>query len=103
MRIFGLGGKKQPPERLPAGSFSVDREGKILASTLPQTFPKEHAGAIAEVVLSLFQSAPMDSMPLSELRIRYETLTVIARELRGGAIVFLSPRSLSNSDRSYGE
>jgi hypothetical protein len=105
MRIFGRGGgKRRPPEKLPEGSFSVDRAGNILASTLPQTFPAADTRAISQLVLSLFRFAPKYGVPLFELRVRYEGLTVTARELRGGAIVFLSPRDIGNSDRTtYGK
>ena len=101
--IFGLGGKPRPPEKLPSGSFSVDRAGRILASTLPQTVASADAEAIAQLVLSLFRTAPKHGVPLSELRIRYESLTVTAREMRGGAIVFLSPKRLNHSDPTYGQ
>lgn len=103
MKIFGMGGSKQPPSRLPAGSFSVDRAGTILASTLPQNFPLADTRAISELVLSLFRSAPRYGVPLHQLRIRYESLTIIARELRGGAIVFLAPKSLNHPDQPYGK
>jgi hypothetical protein len=92
MNFFRRARNKLPPSRLPTGCFSVDRAGNILASTLPHNFPACNLHAIAEVVLSVFRSAPQHGVPLSELNLRYETLTITAHELRGGAMVFLKPR-----------
>src|SRR5947207_14778076 len=80
--------------RLPAGSFTVDRTGRVLASTLPQTFPSALVREIGELVLSTFRLAEAAQLPLSDLVAEYSALRLTARELRGGAIVFLSPRGL---------
>lgn len=80
---------------LPAGSFTLDRDGKVMTSTLPQSFPSEHLNAIGEQVLASFRSAKKAQMPLSELIIHYAALKLLARELGGGAIVFLMPQSLN--------
>ena len=92
MRLFRRNQKLHPPRKLPAGCFSVDRAGTVLASTLPHSFPARNMQAISEVVLAIFRSAPRHGLQLSELNLRYETLIITARELRGGAIVFLTPR-----------
>ncbi len=42
---------------LPRGSFTVDREGRVLASTLPQAFPNHLAEDIAMEVLAAFRAA----------------------------------------------
>jgi hypothetical protein len=80
---------------LPAGSFTLDREGRIMTSTLPQSFPLDHLKAIGSQVLASFRSAKKAQMPLSELLIQYSALKLLARELRGGAIIFLMPQSLN--------
>jgi len=80
---------------LPAGSFTMDRDGKIMTSTLPQSFPSEHLRAIGDHVLASFRSAKKAQMPLAEIVIQYSAMKLLARELRGGAIVFLSPQSLN--------
>lgn len=89
----------KPPDpglvHLPAGSFTLDREGKIMTSTLPQSFPSEHLKAIGDQMLASFRSAKKAQMPLSEIVIHYSALKLLARELRGGAIVFLMPQSLN--------
>jgi hypothetical protein len=79
---------------LPSGTFTVDREGRILASTLPQAFPEATVREIAARVLGAFRSAQAAHVPLSEVIIRYASLKLTARELRGGAIIFLVPQSL---------
>jgi hypothetical protein len=79
--------------RLPSGSFSVDREGSVLTSTLPSSFPAGLVKDIAQHVRAAFEEAARAQLPLSELIIHYPSLKISARELRGGAIVFLSPKA----------
>ncbi len=81
---------------LPRGSFTVDREGRVLASTLPQAYPPSFAETIGLEVLAAFREAQGAQMPISEFVIRYSSLKLTARELRGGAIVFLAPQTLSS-------
>jgi hypothetical protein len=80
--------------RLPTGSFTVDANGRLLTSTLPQAFPQEVVNDIATQVLTAFRSAQSVQLPLSEVVIRYSCLKLTARELGGGAIIFLSPQNL---------
>jgi hypothetical protein len=77
--------------RLPSGSFTVDRNGVVLLGTLPSSFPHEVKHDIAQQVLSAFREAVTAQLPLSELIIHYPSLKITARELRGGAIIFLAP------------
>jgi len=79
--------------RLPAGSFTVDRNGAILASTVPSHFPAELLEQIGRQVVAAFRGAAEAQLPLAELSIQYASLTIAARELRGGAMLFLSPRT----------
>ena len=79
--------------RLPSGSFTVDREGCVLMGTLPSSFPASLVKDIARQVRAAFGEAAAAQLPLSELVINYPSLRIAARELRGGAIVFLSPQS----------
>ena len=81
---------------LPRGSFTVDREGNMLASTLPQSFPVEFAEQIALDVLASFKEAQTARIPLREMTVRFANLKLTARELRGGAIIFLSPQTFSS-------
>jgi hypothetical protein len=81
------------PARLPSGSFTVDRDGDILVSTLPQTFSVTLTREIGRHVLQTFRAAQAARLPLSELVVHYASLKLTARDLRGGAIVFLAPRT----------
>jgi len=79
MRFLKFFSKSSPTlMKLPSGGFTVDRDGGILISTLPQTFPKSLVSDIARKVLKAFKTSQ-------------------ARELRGGAIIFLSPQSMSTT------
>ena len=77
--------------RLPSGSFTADSNGAVLMGTLPSSFPLELKQDIAQQVLSAFREAATAQLPLSELVIHYPTLKITAREMRGGAIIFLAP------------
>jgi hypothetical protein len=76
--------------RLPSGSFTVDREGAMVVGTLPSSFPAAMVADIARQVLDVFRDGAAAQLPLSEIVINYPSLRISARELRGGAIIFLS-------------
>jgi hypothetical protein len=80
--------------RLPSGSFTIDASGRVVVSTLPRSFPETLVKKISELVLTTFQSAQQAQLPLSEIVAHFATLKLTARELRGGAIIFLAPRTL---------
>ena len=82
--------------RLPSGSFTVDRDGRVLMGTLPSSFPAGMVKDIAQQVRTAFGEADKAQLPLAELTINYPSLKISARELRGGAIVFLSPKAPSS-------
>jgi hypothetical protein len=88
---------KPPPKlvNLSAGSFTVDEEGRVVVSTLPMAFPEPLVQRIATEVLTTFRSAQNLQLPLTEIVIHYPSLKLTARELRGGAMIFLAPQSLS--------
>lgn len=96
MGILNLFSKKPTPKlaRLPSGSFTVDPAGRMLASTLPHSFPKEQIAEIAIVMLDIFKDAEQAALPLSELEVRYGGFKITARHLRGGAIIFLKPKEI---------
>ncbi len=83
----------QPPLRLSAGSFTMDRSGNLLVATLPSSFPKEIVLDIGQQVLAFFQDARTAQLSLTELIVCYPSMKIVARELRGGAIVFLTPET----------
>lgn len=76
---------------LPSGSFTVDRSGRTVVSTLPSSFPKELMDDIAKQVLATFSDSKEIQLALNELVIHYPSLKIIARELRGGALIFMVP------------
>jgi hypothetical protein len=80
--------------RLPNGSFTVDRGGKILVSTLPHSFPESWTEEIGKLVVATFRAAQAAQLPLLELVVEYSALRLTARALRQGAIVFLAPQGL---------
>lgn len=83
--------------RLPSGCFTADRSGKIITSTLPQSFSTMLAQDIATQVLAAFREAQAAQLPLTELVIHYASLKITAREMRGGAIVFLTPQTFTHT------
>jgi hypothetical protein len=78
--------------KLPSGSFTVDREGTVIVGTLPSSFPSELVRDISEQILAAFRDATEAQLPLSEIVIHYPSLKITAKELRGGAIIFLAPK-----------
>ncbi len=77
--------------QLPSGSFTLDRGGRVLVATLPSSFPAALVRDIGRAVLETFRDAQAAQLPLSDLVIHYPSLKISAREMRGGALVFLSP------------
>ena len=94
MGLLNLFAKPVPSlVRLPSGSFTVDWEGCVLMGTLPSSFPASLVKDIAQQVRAAFSEAAAAQLPLTELVLHYPSLKIAARELRGGAIVFLSPKA----------
>ena len=81
--------------RLPSGSFTMDREGKVLVRTLPSSFPTVLVEEIGEQMIAGFRDASAAQLPLAEIVVNYSSLKITARELRGGVIVFLSAHAAS--------
>lgn len=80
------------PVGLPSGSFTVNASGRLVSSTLPRGFPQPLIEEIARVVLATFSSALQAQLHLTEFTVHYAALKITAREMGGGAIVFLAPR-----------
>ena len=79
--------------QLPSGTITVNRAGKIISSTVTSAYPAHLLHAIAREVLALLQEARAAQMPLAEVSVHFASLRVTARELRGGAIIFLFPQT----------
>ena len=80
--------------KLPSGSFTVDASARVLASTVSHSFSRDHMAEISSTVLAIFKDAEKAALPLSEIVVRYGGFKITARELRGGAIIFLQPKGL---------
>ncbi|MGH7952635.1 MAG: hypothetical protein ACREFE_12060 [Limisphaerales bacterium] len=80
-------------QQLPTGSLTVDREGRVVTFTVSSAYPKALLHDIGRDVLSLFQEARAAQMPLAEVSLHFGSLHITARELRGGAIIFLFPQT----------
>jgi hypothetical protein len=100
MGLLNLFAKPAPTlMRLPSGSFTVDRDGRVLTVTLPSSFPVSLVKDIAREVRAAFSEAAAAQLPLAEFVINYPSLKISARELRGGAIIYLSPKAPSSPMR----
>ena len=89
-KIFGRAATVQ---ELPSGSVTVDRNGNTVTSTISSAYPAPLLKEIARNVLKLFSEAREAQMPLAEVSIHFASLRITARELRGGAIIFLFPQT----------
>lgn len=85
--------KKPAPEAavVPSGSFTVDRDGRILTSTIRSGVPAEKLNLIARVVLDTLRRSQESPLPAEELLVQFTNMSLKARDLRGGAIIFLTP------------
>jgi hypothetical protein len=79
-------------QHLPSGSMTVDRDGNVVTTTIASKYPRALLREIAHEVLRVFRDAQAAQMPLSEFNLQFASLRITAREMRGGAIVFLSPK-----------
>src|SRR6186713_2875168 len=95
LKPFTRSQKPLRPERLPNGCFTLHRSGGLVGSTLPSSFPLLTIMEIGHVVLDTFAKAQAVNLPLNDLYIHFSGLTITARELRGGALVFLNPATLN--------
>jgi hypothetical protein len=83
--------------QLPLGSMTVDRDGQVITSTVSSTYPKALLREIGRDVLALFREARAAQLPLAEISVHFGSLRITARELRGGAIIFLFPQNALSS------
>jgi hypothetical protein len=81
-------------QQLPAGSLTVNRDGKVITSTIASGYPQGLLRDIVRDVLLLFHQAREAQMPLAEFSIHFASLRITAREMRGGAVIFLSPHTM---------
>jgi hypothetical protein len=80
-------------QQLPTGTITVDRNGHVITSTVSSAYSKNFLRDIGRDVLELFSGARAAQMPLAEISLQFGSLHITARELRGGAIIFLFPQT----------
>ena len=86
-------GARAAVQQLPTGTLTVNRQGDIVASTVSSAYPRNLLHGISNDVLELFREARAAQMPLAEVSLHFGSLRITARELRGGAIIFLFPQT----------
>ncbi len=86
-------GSRPAVTQLPSGSITVDRTGGIVSSTVSSAYPVDLLHAIGKEVMILLREARSAQMPLAEVSIHFASLRITARELRGGAIIFIFPQT----------
>ena len=92
MGLLKIFSRSAPPlTGLPAGCFTIDRAGNVVVATVSSAFPAATVQEIGRHVLGTFREAQLAQLPLAELVVHYGSLKIIARQLRGGALVFLTP------------
>ena len=82
----------QAPPPLPSGSYTVDRSGKVVTRTISSAIAAETLEIISAQVLQAFKDAKQADLNITEFSVTMGAMNIKARELRGGAIIFLSPR-----------
>ena len=75
----------------------MDATGTVVSSTLPQSFPASRIREIGRCVLHSLRAARRAQTPVTELHVHYSTLKITAREMKGGAVVFIMPQTLEES------
>ena len=80
-------------QQLPTGSLTVDRNGQVVTTTVSSAYPKALLREIGHEVLVLFRESRAAQMPMAEISLHFASLHITARELRGGAIIFLFPQA----------
>jgi hypothetical protein len=94
MNLFTTsGGETGHLTRLFSGSFTVDSEARVITSTLPSSFPASHIREVSTHIITAFREAKKLDMPLTEIIIHFSAMKITAREMRGGAIIFLAPET----------
>lgn len=88
-----LFGGRAAVQQLPSGTITVNQRGELVSTTVSSAYPQQLLREIGRAVLLLFQEAREAQMPLAEVSLHYGSLRVTARELRGGAIIFLFPQT----------
>lgn len=79
--------------QLPSGTVTVNHRGEVVSATVSSDYPAALLREIGREALVLFREARAAQMPLAEVSLHYANLRITARELRGGAVIFLFPQT----------
>jgi len=82
--------------RLPTGTFTIDADCRIVSSTVPGTVSEAQVKDIGQHILHIFKGARDANIQFSELVVQYAAFKITARAMRGGAIVFLAPKTVES-------
>lgn len=82
-------------EHLMRGSFAVDREGELVVCTLGYGCSRPALDQIGRTVLDAFAHAREVNQPLAVVTTIQSGFKITAREMRGGALVFMRPETPS--------
>lgn len=85
---------KADVKRQASGSFTVSPDGKIVSSTVPAYVSAALIKEIGRQVLAIFEGAHKANLNFTELVVQYAAYKITARQMRGGAIIFLSPKTV---------
>ena len=83
--------------QVPTGSFKTDQSGRFMTSTLPASFAAAHAETIGAEVAKTFLSGERAQVALTQLTVEYPALTLLARKMRHGLMIFLVPKAPGSS------
>ena len=92
-KLFQAFRSRAAVQQLPSGSMTVDRAGLVVTTTVASAYPQALLNEIGGGVLSLFREARAAQIPLAEVSLHFGSLRITAREIRGGAIIFLFPQT----------
>jgi hypothetical protein len=86
---------------LPSGSFTIDSTGALIASTVSSRFPQEYLHQVSKLVVQTFIQGRENGLALTEFQVKFGAMSIRAVEMRGGALIFLTPRG-DNQNRLQG-
>ena len=71
----------------------MDRDGQVVTSTVSSAYPQGCCATSGATCWRCFARRATAQMPLAEVSIHFASLRITAREMRGGAIIFLFPQT----------
>src|SRR5665213_915935 len=65
-------------QQLPVGTITVDRNARIIASTVSSGYPRNLLQIIARDILELLHEARVAQMPLAEISLHFGSLLILS-------------------------